>query len=231
MKNLFLVSFIVLFTTANYAQRKVEEQFKTSEGQQINFNFKFASNIKVIQWDRNEVNVTASVLLDNGEGNEAFSLKSEEYSGEMNIYSDYGDYFKQRNNIMLNCGDHKTEINYVVHVPRNCNLKIKSITGNVFSDNFSGKLVTDLVSGNVELKKYEGELSLKTVSGSLDVTMDKAEVDAKTLTGTIYSDLEIDRFNNNFKKSVSSRVQGIVSNGKQRTKLETISGNIYMRKE
>tara|TARA_Y100001968_G_scaffold61638_1_gene52413 strand:+ start:2483 stop:2734 length:252 start_codon:yes stop_codon:yes gene_type:complete len=83
----------------------------------------------------------------------------------------------------------------------------------------------------VELKKYDGELALKTISGNLDITMKKAEIDAKTLTGTIYSDLDINEIKTHKNSSISSRVQGIVSNGSERAKLETISGNIYMRKE
>ena len=83
----------------------------------------------------------------------------------------------------------------------------------------------------MELKKYDGELALKTISGNLDITMKKAEIDAKTLTGTIYSDLDINVIKTHKNSSISSRVQGIVSNGSERAKLETISGNIYMRKE
>ena len=231
MKQFIACTLIILFTSVIQAQREVEESYNVSEIQKISLNFKFASDIKVIQWDKKEVNIKASVLVENGKGNEAYNLKTEESSGEMYISSDFGDYFKKRNNIMLNNSDQKTEINYLVYVPVNSELKIKSITGNVISENFSGKLETDLISGSVELKKYEGELALKTISGNLDVTMKKAKIDAKTLTGTIYSDLDIDMNNDTKKPTVSTRVQGIVSNGDQKTKLETISGNIYMRKQ
>jgi len=230
MKNLILLNFIVLFVSATYAQRNVEENFKISGDEQISFNFKFAGDIKVIQWNKQEVKIDASVLVDNGEGNGAYSLKSEASSGEIRIYSDFGDYFEQRNNTVINNCNRKTEISYVVYVPKNCKLKVKSITGNVLSDSFSGKLETDLIAGNVELQKYDGELMLKTISGNLDVTLNKAEIDAKTLTGTIYSDLDITSLNNSNEKSVASRVKGTVNNGGKRTKLETISGNIYMRK-
>tara|TARA_B100000678_G_C18184409_1_gene492510 strand:- start:156 stop:851 length:696 start_codon:yes stop_codon:yes gene_type:complete len=231
MKHLIVLTMLILFTSVTQGQRQVEEQFKIAKIEQINLNFKFASEIKVVQWDQKDINIKANVLIESGEGNDAYSLKSETSSKDITIYSDFGDYFKQKNNIVLNNCDHKTEINYVVYVPKNCRLKIKSITGNVISENFSGKLETDLISGNVELKKYDGELALKTISGNLDITMKKAEIDAKTLTGTIYSDLDINEIKTHKNSSISSRVQGIVSNGSERAKLETISGNIYMRKE
>lgn len=232
MKQFIACTLIILFTSVIQAQRAVEESYNVSEIQKISLNFKFASDIKVIQWDKMNVNVKASIMVDNGNGDDAYKLKTETSAGTITIYSDFGDYFERKENIYFDSSNHKTRIDYIVYVPKKTNLKIKSITGNVISENFSGKLETDLISGSVELKKYEGELALKTISGNLDVTMKKAKIDAKTLTGTIYSDLDIAMSDDyNKKPSVSSRVQGIVSNGDQKTKLETISGNIYLRKQ
>ena len=110
-------------------------------------------------------------------------------------------------------------------------MKVKSISGDVVADSFAGTLRTDLVSGDVTIKDYNGDLRLKTVSGDLDVTMDKAKIDAKTLTGTIYSDLNIDQGNNKGKRSSGyNKVVGNVNNGSNLVVLETVSGNIYMRK-
>lgn len=75
-----------------------------------------------------------------------------------------------------------------------------------------------------------GELLLKTISGDLDVTMNKADIEAKTVTGTIYSDLEINLPDISKSNSNANRVIGTVNKGSDRVKLETVSGNIYMRK-
>ncbi|GHA30465.1 hypothetical protein GCM10007103_09830 [Salinimicrobium marinum] len=230
MKNLVLLPFIVLFVTATYGQLNVEENFRVTPEQQISLNLKFAGEITVVQWDKQEVKVNASVYVDNGEGNSAYSLKSKESSEGINIFSDFGNYFEQKENTVINNCNSKTEISYVVYVPKNCKLKVKSITGNVFSESFSGKLETDLIAGGVELKQYHGELVLKTISGNLDVTMDKANIEAQTLTGTIYSDLDISTTQNSKENAMTTKVSGAVNNGGERAKLETISGNIYMRK-
>jgi DUF4097 and DUF4098 domain-containing protein YvlB len=92
------------------------------------------------------------------------------------------------------------------------------------------KLKTDLVSGNVTIKKYDGELWLKTVSGDLDVTMNNAEVNAKTLTGTIYSNIDIDMANKKKQGHGYNKINGTINGGGSLVKMDTVSGDIYMRK-
>ncbi len=231
MKNIFTILILIFASISLYAQRNVEKTENVSANDRIALNFKFADEIKVQQWDKKEVAVKATVQIDDGEGNESYSLKTERDSGTVKISSDFGDYFKKKHkrNNWNDCNT-TTEIDYVVYVPRNSELKVKSISGDLFLDSFSGSLVTDLISGDVEIKKYSGELRLKTISGDLDITMNKARIDAKTLTGTIYSDLDIDTEGSKKRSSGSNRVKGTVNNGGDWVELETISGNIYMRK-
>ena len=230
MKNFILLSVFIFFVASTYGQRKIEEDFKISPNQTISVDFKFSHDIKVVQWSKQEIKVNASVMVDDGKGNSDYSLKTQDSPEVFSIASDFGDYFKRKNENGVNNCSSKTEINYIVYVPENAHLKVKSISGDVYAETFSGELETDLVAGDVELKHYNGNLSLKTVSGNLDITMDKAIIDAKTLTGTIYSDLDIQRDQYRKSSSVSTRIVGTVSSGGKKVKLETVSGNIYMRK-
>ena len=226
MKKIIHLAFILLVTVTVNAQRKVEKSVKVSKNQELFVHFKFAQNIEVKQWNQNRIEVKATVNLNDGEGNEHFSLKTSESNGEVKVYSDFGNYFKRKRNWNKN---NTTEINYVVYVPRNATLKVKSISGSLEADSYTGNLTTDLVSGNITIKKYQGEMQLKTVSGDVDVAISKARVNAKTVTGTIYSDLNIDKsYSQN--KSYSSKVRGTVNNGDVELRMTTVSGNIYMRK-
>ncbi len=73
-------------------------------------------------------------------------------------------------------------------------------------------------------------MRLKTISGDIDVYISNATFDARTLTGGIYSDLDID-FNNGDKRSHGGqKVSGTVKKGNAYLKLETISGDIFLRK-
>ncbi|HEA30576.1 MAG TPA: hypothetical protein ENH91_11370 [Leeuwenhoekiella sp.] len=230
MKNSIVLSLMVLLVASTYGQRNVEQHFKSAKNQEIKLDFKFADTINVFQWDRQEIKVNATVQIDNGEGNNAYTLKSEESTNEVFISSDFGDYFERKDKSETHCNNSKIKIAYTVYVPKGCTLKVKSITGNVFIETFSGTLETDLIAGNVALKHYNGELSLKTVSGDLDVTMKNAEIDAKTLMGTIYSDLDIEIPENEKSLSGNNRILGSVDTNGKKVKLETVTGDIFMRK-
>ncbi len=227
MKTHILLAMTMLFIASTTAQRNVEKVEAVSTGQDIFLNFQFAQDIQVEQWNKNEVVVKASVNIDEGEGNNDFSLKTENSSGRLKIASDFGDYFKKNRN-RNNCYNN-TEINYTVYIPKGANLKVKSISGSVAADSFIGNLTTDLISGNVTIKNYDGALKLKTISGDVDVTMNKAKINASTLTGTIYSDLDINK-DEHRNSTGSNKIIGTINNGNELIVMETISGNIYMRK-
>jgi len=230
MKHIIIIA--LLSVTTLHAQRQVEVKEDLSKNQDVYLNFKFAQDIRVEHGSTNEIVVKASVNIDEGEGNDAFHLKTDNSSGQLKLYSDFGDYFKNKwkDKSRNNCNS-TTEINYVVIVPKNVNLKIKSISGSVTIDNYQGDLVTDLISGDVTIKKYNGELRLKTISGALDVTVNKARLNAKSLTGTIYSDLEFEKNNSNKSYNGSqNKVTKQVNGGNVPLEMETISGNIYIRK-
>ncbi|MEM1003423.1 MAG: DUF4097 family beta strand repeat-containing protein, partial [Bacteroidota bacterium] len=150
----------------------------------------------------------------------------------LKLYSDFGDYFENRwkDKKWNNCCN-KTEIDYVVLVPEGVELKVKSISGSIYIDNFKGDLTTDLISGDVTIKNYKGEMRLKTISGALDVVVDEADLHAKSLTGNIYSDIEFSSEPDakSYNRS-GNKVQKRINGGTKALNMETISGNIYIRK-
>ena len=222
----------MLSVVSLHAQKNVEFKDSLSKNQDIYIDFKFAQDITVEHGSTNQIIVKASVDIDEGKGDDAFSFKTNKSSGELKLYSDFGDYFKNKwsDKNRHDCNS-TTEINYVVIVPKNVNLRIKSISGSVSIAAFQGDLVTDLISGDVTIKKYNGELRLKTISGALDVTVSKARLNAKSLTGTIYSDLEFEKNNSNKSYNGShNRVSKQINGGTLPLEMETISGNIYIRK-
>ena len=226
MKKIINLVIALLVTVTISAQRKVEKSERVSKNQEVFVHFKFAQNIVVKQWNQNKVEVRATVNINNGEGNKHFSLKSSKSSNQVKIFSDYGNYFKRKRTWSNN---NRTEIDYVVYVPKNAKLRVKSISGCLEAASFYGDLTTDLISGDITIKEYRGEMQLKTISGDVDVAIKKARINAKTVTGTIYTDLKIDKsYSQN--KSFSSKVRGTVNNGDVELRMTTVSGNIYMRK-
>lgn len=229
-----IIGIILMFTVTITAQRQVEKSMTISSGQDLFLNFKFAENIKIEQWNKNEVLAKVSVNIDDGEGNEFFSLETETSGETVEMRSEFGDYFKnkwsdknRKNNYYNNA---TTDIVYTVYVPMNVNLKIKSISGNVETNSFKGNLKTDLVAGDVTIKSYDGELWLKTVSGDLDVTMQNADINVKTLTGTIYSNIDMDKSGDGKQSSGHNKIQTKINKGGKLVKMETVSGDIFLRK-
>jgi len=230
MKKLLTLSLLIFGIFYGTSQRIVEKTLKSPKNQDVFMNFKFASDIKVEQWNENNIKIKAEVIIDDGEGNSHFSIKSSQTRNRLKIYSDFGNYYKNKQSRNWKKYNRTTRINYTIFVPKNTNLEIKSISGSVIANEYNGNLTTDLISGDVKIKKYQGELHLKTISGDLDVSIENALVNAKTLSGTIYSNLEIDLDMTSKKSNVHNVISGKVNNGGKTIKFETISGNIYLRK-
>ena len=127
------------------------------------------------------------------------------------------------------CIEYTMEISYVINVPKGMNLKVKSISGNVQADAYAGYLNLDLISGDIDIKKHSQNMKLKTISGDIDIYVSDATFEAKTLTGGIYSDLDID-FSQNKKRNHSNRIRATVKSGSATLDLDTISGDIFLRK-
>lgn len=242
--------FIGLLCTFNNlsAQKKVTENTKANNIEDVMVHVKFANNIVVKNWSKNEISVEATVNIDDNEHNDYFSFKTKNVGGYYTVTSDYGEYFKKYRSYYSHkhshnddetkdkkddndCHNHRHSniVNYVIYVPKNMNLKIKSISGSMEAESYVGVLQTDLISGNITIKKHSKDMYLKTISGDIDIYVSDATFTAKSLSGGIYSDLDID-FDKNKKKGYGSKIRAKVNNGTASLNLNTISGDIYLRK-
>jgi hypothetical protein len=234
--------FIGLLLTFNnlIAQKLVTKNQQSNGIKDVYVHAKFADKIEVKNWNKNEISVQASVNIDDNKHNDYFTLKTSTIGNSFTVKSDYGDYFKKHRNYYsrktkdgdCNCYNENTmSINYVIYVPKNMELKVKSISGSVAANSYVGPLNLDLISGNITIKKHSKDMYLKTISGDIDIVVSDATFDAKTLSGGVYSDLDID-FTSNKKNKYSGqqRVRGKIKNGTATLELKTISGDIFLRK-
>ena len=243
MKRIFFFIGLLLTFSNLAAQKKVTETKSASGINEVFVHVKFANNIVVKNWNKNEISVQAEVNIDDNKHNDYFTLETDKIGKTYTVKSDYGDYFKKYRSYTYysshehsddkkdddcDCRRHSNIVNYVIYVPKNMDLKVKSISGSVTADSFNGFLELDLISGDIDIKKHSKKMMLKTISGDIDLYVSDATFDAKTLTGGIYSDLEID-FSNN-KRSHGSRIRATIKNGAASLKLNTISGDIFLRK-
>ena len=235
MKRLLFFIGLLLSISNLSAQKKVTVNDRSNGIDEVYVHAKFADDIQIKQWNKKEVAVEATVNINDNEHNDYFSLKVDNIGGTYTVKSDYGDFFKKHQNWSRRSDDdgcrcnNTMEIEYVIYVPKNMNLMVKSISGNAMIEDYVGELEIDFVSGNIDVKKHSNKMRLKTVSGDIDVTIKSASFDAKTLSGGIYSDLDID-FENNKRRSAGSQIRAKVNSGNADLYMSTVSGDIFLRK-
>ena len=114
----------------------------------------------------------------------------------------------------------------------NADIKLNNITGPVVASSISGNFTA--VFGNLNQSK---PCAVSLVSGEIDVTLPtsaKTTLQMKSVTGEIYSDLDL-----NLKGGKDSmpkvggghQVEGHLNGGGVSLKLNTVSSNIYVRKQ
>lgn len=243
MKRIFFFIGLLLSFSILSAQKKVIQKQSASGINYVDIHVKFAENIEIKNWDKNEIVVEALANLNDNNDNHYFSLKKSKIGTTFTVKSDYGNFFeKHKKEITItskegNINSHKyynehnkVTVNYVIYVPQNMRLKVKSISGSVNAQTYKGDLTLDLISGDITVKKHSEKMNLKTISGDIDMYVSDAEFKAETLTGSVYSNLDIDFEKNSKKHQMGSKIHGTVKNGLAFLRLKTISGNIFLRK-
>lgn len=240
MKNLVFFIGITLSLCNVNAQKNITENYSTIGINEVSINLKFAKSIELKNSFDNKIKIEGIININDNKKNNEFSLKESKVENTLKIKSDYGNTFDKTNNVTVtsskDCEKSKSYVNcnivitkYVVYVPKNVDLKIKSITGNVNTSNYNGNLELDLVSGDITIKKHSKKMNLKTVSGDIDVIVADASFKAETVTGMVYSNLDI-QFEN-AKQIVGSKIQGTIKNGNASLKMVTVSGDVFLRKQ
>ncbi|WP_160114789.1 hypothetical protein [Aquimarina sp. AU474] len=237
MKHLVTLAVLCFFSMQIHAQKTIEKEISTS-ADQVKVEFKFAEDITIKTWDKNDVYLKAEVSINGGQFDEYFDLKIDNSSSVLDIRSDYGDLFdmwkKERKSNRKNkwdpCNNMDIDANYTLYIPKDARLRIKSISGNVVSQNYEGELTVDIISGNIDIKNYDGDLDLKTISGDIDINIAKSRLKAETVTGMIYSDKDLE-FDHGKNRIVGSKVTGTFGDVKSDLQLTTVSGSIFIRKQ
>lgn len=237
MKTLVKLILLCFISVQMNAQKVIEKEFNSSANQ-VKVEFKFADNIVIKTWNQNNISLKATVSINGGEFDDYFSLKTENTSSVLDISSDYGDLFDKwkkerasnRKNNWDPCNNLDIDANYTLYLPKNSTLRVKSISGNVESENYDGALTVDIISGNIDIKNYNGDIDLKTISGDIDINVSKSRLKAETISGMIYSDKNME-FDHGKNRIVGSKVTGTFGEVKSKLHLKTISGNIFIRKQ
>lgn len=236
MKNAVIV-FVIAFLgfwglgDATQAQQRIlEKTFSADSDEKVRLNLRFGESIIVKGWDRNEVSFRAVVEINGGKLNNAFVANFSDGNDGIRIDTDF-DKGKLKSGRASDCpdskyswnhdGDHKvicSDITFEIYVPRNSNLELETI------------------AADVELYNLNGPIDAKSISGYVDLSWpDKsgAEISLKTISGEAYSDLDNLTFRNRQEHfpHVGYELRGAIGSGGPMVKLESVSGDLYLRKQ
>jgi len=233
MKKVFILSLLwFAFTTSLQAQSKtVEKTLAMPANRKVDLQLKFGDKIKITAWDKEEASVKVTYEINSGKLNDALLLtfnadnesarvgvdldqellkngKAEDCPGDSAHTYSFGSDGKQT----YTCAT----INYEIFVPRNANLTVETI------------------NGNIELRGLTGPVQAKSISGFVDMNWSEkkgAAVALKTITGEVYSDLDINLSNKKDAPIVGYNLKGSVNGGGTAINLESISNDVYFRKQ
>lgn len=232
-KLLLLLAGLLMIADLAIAQpRVVERSFEVEVDDKITLNLKFGDTILVKGWDENRVSFSASVEINGGALNDALLLDFYEKDG-LTVSADFDEQLIRQGR-RQDCPDSRyagmswnrgqgdghvicSTIHYEISMPRNAELEIESI------------------SSDIEILNLEGTIHAKTISGFVDLSWPEgsgAELSMKTISGEVYSGLDnlILRNRKGGAPLVGYELRGSIGRGGPSIKLESISGNIYLRK-
>ncbi|GAB2565466.1 DUF4097 family beta strand repeat-containing protein [Spirosoma areae] len=230
MKKLLFLLLLSLLIRPAFAQRIIQKTMPVASGQTVNLNLRFADSIRVRYWDKPELSVRISITINGGKLNEALVVTSGSTAQEVSLKTDFDKDLIKRGKPEDCPGQHSSwgndrdgerytvcsDINYQVFLPRQAQLNIETI------------------NGNIDIQGATGAVFAKTISGFVDMSWPKskgANLAMKTITGEVYSDLEID-FKNKKQKHpiVGYLLEGTVNGGGPAVRLESISNDVYLRR-
>lgn len=238
MKKIIILIATLLFTffagihSLEAQQRIVEKTLEADSDEHIQLNLKFGESIVVKGWDRDEVSFRAVVEINDGKLNDAFTANFDESGPGIRIETDF-DKEKLKDGRAEDCPENKNH-SYSWNQNGRNQIVCSSITFEIFIPRNS-RLKLETIAADVELLHLDGPVDAKSISGYVDLSwpgMNGADISLKTITGEAYSDLDNLTFRNRAEPfpHVGYELRGAIGNGGPTIRLESVSGDLYLRK-
>jgi len=209
MKSTIIFTICWVFLSHSLAQKTIEKHISFSGKAKLILNIQIADSIKVHTWNKPEVFAKASVNVNDNEDNDAYITNFNESGKDVEISARIQDgYYKEKKHCCT-----ETEITWELFIPEKTVFSIETINGDIMIDGVTT------------------EINAKTISGFIDLAMAdnrKADLEMKTISGTLYTDMDINTSSS--ENSIPVVVKHKLNNGGDQVKLETISGDIFVRK-
>ncbi|MBS1606595.1 MAG: hypothetical protein JST42_28325 [Bacteroidetes bacterium] len=238
MKQNILLFLLCLGLLPAGAQKIIEKHIDFAPSGFVRMNFQISDSIRIITWKKNEVYIRSSINVNDNQNNDDYKMVFGETGNTINVSARLdlprgaccggkkdssgkvihsgGTTVNGDNDCCCCCSCH-SQIFHEVYVPENADFSVETINGNI------------TITGNT------AEIRAKSISGYIDLAIApsrKADLKMRTISGTMYSNIELTSTSRRIKQvgggTVTAQLNG---GGGKEIELETISGNIFFRKE
>lgn len=240
MKTILTVLCCTLLCLAQ-GQQTITKNYPVKAGQELKLSFDYPKVVKVSTWDKNEVSITASVSINNGENNDAFQLIESSEGNTLTIKNIIKDMDKlpKRYTVMKD-GKKTVFISKEAYKEFTADLK----GAKYYSEGVEIEITLDIkvpenlvntfvksTYGIVELANFNGQLKVDATYGGIDASINEATTGKLSVTthyGQIYSNLKLNITEKEEKDFYTSIT---LSTGKGPAySLKSTYGNLYLRK-
>ena len=242
MKLLFTGLLITLISGFSFSQTKVSKTYHVENGQKIELRFDYPKLIHISSWDKKEISIDATVKINDGENDGAFTLNETRADGKISISNKIDmdqipeSYYIVANGVKTRFNNKKDMESYrkekaglngvSTYQQRDIMVTIEiKLPANVSADVVS-------VYGMVELENVNGPIKIDATYGGIDASLNQNRIGQIKLTnryGKIYSNLELkptEQTEQNFYTSVTAKPGTGPSYD-----ISSSYGNIYLRKD
>ena len=222
MKENILFALLCIGFISTRAQKIIDKHIPFSPKDFVAMNFQISDSIRIMTWKKDEVYIHSSIDVNDNQDNDDYKMVFEESGQMVNVSARLEtDNIRKRRSSHDSSGDcccccnYRTHITHVVYVPENVDFSVETINGNI------------TIVGNT------AEIRAKSISGYIDLAISperKADLKMHTISGTMYSNIELPA-SRRIKQVGGGSVTAELNDGGKPIVLETISGNIFFRKE
>ena len=244
MKNLFCLILVAYWAGLAHGQTKTEKIVSVKTGQNVNMDFTWPELVTVRTWDRNEVKLVASVEINNGENNDAFTFEVDNTSSGVSISSVINGYKELPRKITIVQGGQKYFFN--TDDPKSPEIqKFKKEHGNYEYMNHGvimditlevwvpSNIKMDIYSkfGLVEVFGFDGDMKVHSKFGGVAVsTTGREAIKAGTKFGETYTNLDSPIESIALGNSPGKWDWVMLGKGSSKQEVKSDFGNVYLRK-
>lgn len=211
MKHLTGLLILCMLSCFTHAQKIIEKNLAYTPGKSIKLNIQIADSIRIITWNKNEVYTKASIDINDNKDNDIYLTDFNDAGNTITVNAKFEDNKIRKDS--CNCSNYRSKIYWDIYIPEQSSFAVETINGDI------------IIEGNTK------DVKAHSISGFIDMGLAatrKADLKMSTISGTIYTDVAI---NGNDKSRGGNSVTAAFNGGGEAVNLETISGNIYLRKE